>query len=106
MQVPAPQGYLYYSAVSKPNLGGPSNSLLVNLRLIREGGHEQLISNGERFKPAFAERDKKQAMIDLRGIPTNWFKIPPQGFLATAQTTICDRPRGLVNGFGLNFASH
>jgi hypothetical protein len=69
-------------------------------------GHEQLISNGERFKPAFAERDKKQAMIDLRGIPTNWFKIPPQGFLATAQTTICDRPRGLVNGFGLNFASH
>jgi hypothetical protein len=51
MQVPAPQGYLYYSAVSKPNLGGPSNSLFVNLRLIREGGHEQLISNVERFKP-------------------------------------------------------
>ncbi len=25
-------------------------------------GHEQLISNGARFKPAFAERDKKQTM--------------------------------------------
>jgi hypothetical protein len=38
------------------------------------GGHEQLISNGGRFKPAFARRDKKQAMLDLRGISTNWFK--------------------------------
>jgi hypothetical protein len=28
-------------------------------------GHEQLISNGERVKPAFAERDKKQTMIDI-----------------------------------------
>jgi hypothetical protein len=33
-----------------------------------------LISNGGRFKPAFAKRDKKQTMIDLRGISTNWFK--------------------------------
>ncbi len=32
------------------------------------GGHEQLISNGGRIKPAFTERDKKQKMIDLRGI--------------------------------------
>ncbi len=31
--------------------------------LIRDGGHEQLISNCERFKPAFAERDIKQTMI-------------------------------------------
>ncbi len=31
-------------------------------------GHEQLISNGERLKPAFGEGDKKQTMIDLRGI--------------------------------------
>ena len=40
------------------------------------GGHEQTadLSNGERFKPAVAERDKKQTMIDLRGISTNWFK--------------------------------
>jgi hypothetical protein len=37
----------------------------------RVGGHEQLISNGGR---AFAERDKKQTMIDLREISTNWFK--------------------------------
>jgi hypothetical protein len=29
---------------------------------------EQLISNGERFKPAFAERDKKQTMIFVKGI--------------------------------------
>jgi hypothetical protein len=27
-----------------------------------------------RFEPAFAERDKKQAMIDLQGISSNWFK--------------------------------
>jgi hypothetical protein len=39
-----------------------------------DGSHEQLISNGERLKPAFSERDKKQKMIDLRGISTNWFK--------------------------------
>ncbi len=38
------------------------------------GGHEQLISNGGRIKPAFAKREKKQTMIDLRGILTNWFK--------------------------------
>jgi hypothetical protein len=31
--------------------------------LCRDGGHEQLISNGGMFKPAFAERDKKQTMI-------------------------------------------
>jgi hypothetical protein len=37
----------------------------------RDGGHEHLISNGERFKPAFAERNDKQTMIDLRGISTN-----------------------------------
>jgi hypothetical protein len=39
-----------------------------------DGGHEQLISNGGRFKPAFSERNKKQTIIDLRGISTNWFK--------------------------------
>jgi hypothetical protein len=33
-----------------------------------------LISNNGRFKPAFTERDKKQTMIDLRGISTNWLK--------------------------------
>jgi hypothetical protein len=33
-----------------------------------------LISNGGRFKPAFAEKDQKQTMIDLRGISTNWLK--------------------------------
>ncbi len=43
------------------------------LHTTRDGGHEQLISNGERFKLAIAERDKKQTMIDLRGISTNWF---------------------------------
>ncbi len=39
----------------------------------RDGGHEQLISNTGRFKPACVERDKKQAMRDLQGIWTNWF---------------------------------
>jgi hypothetical protein len=42
-------------------------------------GHEKLISNVGRFKPAFAKRDKKQAMIDLRGILTNWFKNQQPG---------------------------
>jgi hypothetical protein len=37
-------------------------------------GHEQLISSGGRFKLAFAARDKKQTMFDLRGISRNWFK--------------------------------
>ncbi len=58
-----------------PRLGsGPRTSLFSNTKefrsyrsYYRDGGLEQLISNGERFKPAFAERDKKQAMIDLRG---------------------------------------
>ncbi len=36
----------------------------------RDGGHEQLISNGWRFKLAFAEREKKQTMIDPREIST------------------------------------
>jgi hypothetical protein len=40
----------------------------------RDDCHEQLISNGGRFKPAFAERDKKQTMIDLRGISTTLHK--------------------------------
>jgi hypothetical protein len=39
-----------------------------------DSGQEQLISNvGRLNKPAFAERDKKQTMIDLRGISSNWF---------------------------------
>jgi hypothetical protein len=33
--------------------------------LLGDGGHEQLISNGERFKPAFAERDKKQTRLTI-----------------------------------------
>ncbi len=36
------------------------------LEKIRDGGHDQIISNSGRFKPAFAERDKKPIMIDLR----------------------------------------
>ncbi len=40
--------------------------LVLKKREIWDSGNEQLISNGERFKPAFAERDKKQTMIDLR----------------------------------------
>ncbi len=41
---------------------------------LRASGHKQFTSNSVRFKPAFAERDKKQTMIDLRGISPNWFK--------------------------------
>ncbi len=39
---------------------------------IRDCGHEQLISKGGRFKTTFAERDKKQTMMNLRGISRNW----------------------------------
>ncbi len=34
---------------------------------------EQMNSNSGRFKPAFANWDKKQTMIDLRGISSKWF---------------------------------
>jgi hypothetical protein len=43
---------------------------------LRDGGHEQLVSNSVGFKPAFAKRDEKQTIIDLRRISTNWFKKP------------------------------
>jgi hypothetical protein len=45
-----------------------------------DGGHEQLISNGEKFKSAFAKRVKQQTRIDHREISTNWLKtsyFPP-----------------------------
>ncbi len=45
-----------------------------DFRLARDYGHEQLFSNGRRFKLAFVKRDRKQTMIDLRGIPTDLFK--------------------------------
>jgi hypothetical protein len=38
-------------------------------------GLEQLISNSVRTQLSFAKRNKRQqAMIDLRGISTNWFQ--------------------------------
>jgi hypothetical protein len=40
----------------------------------RDGDRGQLICNCGMLKPAFAERDKKQTMTDLRGISTNWFE--------------------------------
>jgi hypothetical protein len=60
-------------------------SLVVRwLVLALDGDREQVISNGGRFKPAFAERDKKTMIhVDLRGISTNWFKTqlrPSEGF--------------------------
>jgi hypothetical protein len=47
---------------------------LSRLILTREGAHQQLISNGGRFKLAFFKKDKKQTMIDLREISTNCIK--------------------------------
>ncbi len=41
---------------------------------IRAGGHKKRISNRVPFNPAFAKRYKKQTMIDIREISTNWFK--------------------------------
>ena len=42
------------------------SDLCAYLSVSRGGGHEQLISNGGRFKPAFAERDKCKPV--LRGL--------------------------------------
>jgi hypothetical protein len=39
---------------------GPSESFLLS-RCARDGGQEQMISNDGRFKPVFAERDRKQS---------------------------------------------
>ncbi len=63
----------------KPNPGFlPNQTRNPSLTKLHEGfwdsGREQLISNGGRFKPAFAKRDKKHTMIDFRVIATNWFK--------------------------------
>jgi hypothetical protein len=44
------------------------------LDAVRACLHEQLISYSERFKPAFAKRDKKQTIMYFPVIPTNWFK--------------------------------
>jgi hypothetical protein len=52
---------------------------IITLTQYGDGGYEQLVSNGGRFKPALDERDKKQTMIDLRGISTN----PSLGFLGS-----------------------
>jgi hypothetical protein len=53
-----------YSLAYDTNLRGGGKTVCVVFKYLsrsyRDGGHEQLISNGERFKPAFAERDKKQ----------------------------------------------
>ncbi len=54
----------------------------------RVGGHEQLISNSVRFKPAFAKDiGNMQVMIDLRGIPTKTSLktsyVPSLGFFKT-----------------------
>ncbi len=60
-----------------------------------DGRHEQLISNGERFKPAFSERDKNQILTDLRGISTNGLKtsyVPPQGSQATGTEDLLSAP--------------
>ncbi len=62
--------------IYKNMLGGSIIEAGATLKLPpkRDGGHEQLISSGGRFNRAFAKRDKKQTMTDLRGISTNWFK--------------------------------
>ncbi len=51
-------------------------------------GHEPMNSNAGRFKPPFAVRDKKQTMIDPRGISTNWFKGIFQPFKLGGETKL------------------
>jgi hypothetical protein len=41
----------------------------------RDGGHEQLISNGGRFKPAFAERDKCKPVLLGLSLAGNLVKL-------------------------------
>ncbi len=43
-------------------------------RLNRDGGHEQLISNGGKFKPAFAERDKCKPVLPGLSLARNLVK--------------------------------
>jgi hypothetical protein len=57
--------HLLYTSLS-------SSSFLFKQRLQENESQRQWsgtadLKNGRRFKPAFAERDKKQTMIDLRG---------------------------------------
>jgi hypothetical protein len=52
------------------------------------------------FKPAFAKRDKKQTMIVLREIPTNWFKT--QLFPSIRLSRLWAQMRGLKKKRFLN----
>jgi hypothetical protein len=54
---------------------------------IRDGGHKQRISNGLMLKSAFSKRDKKQTMINLRRISTNWFKNQLCPFIMLSKAT-------------------
>ncbi len=44
-------------------MGGARPPPFTTFTLTRGGGHEQLISNGGGFKPAFAERDKCKPVL-------------------------------------------
>jgi hypothetical protein len=61
------------------------------------GGHEQLISNSVRFYQAFVNRDKKQKLIDLRGISTNWLPVTVcQGLWAQSAAVASGRASNLA----------
>jgi hypothetical protein len=58
------------SSVLLPLQENPFNNSLQrtysgNILTLRDSGHKQIISNGGNFKPALAEKDKKQTMVDL-----------------------------------------
>jgi hypothetical protein len=61
------------------------------------------LSTGGRFKQAFAERDKKQTMTDLRGISSNWLKpVFPflgYGFCIENQFFYCQQKKHLKKPF-------
>ncbi len=60
------------------------------------GGHEQLISNGGRFKPAFAERDKCKPILLGLSLARNLVKP----LLSLYGTEWRERGYGLSKGLG------
>jgi hypothetical protein len=72
---PIPTGFLApIDCLKIPALDSTEQEKYLNTPHVLSVLHEQLIPNTERFKRGFAKKNKKQIMIDLRGISTNWFK--------------------------------
>jgi hypothetical protein len=67
----------------------------------RDGGHEQLISNDGRFKPAFAERDKCKPVLLALSLAGNLVKP----LLSLYGTEWRERGYGLRHTFSIFFGT-